>query len=107
MTNPTDPAAVAREVLAKTWHDEGREELAKSIAKGTDSEWTKSGPAVRAMVSYGDQREKAAVERVVAWMREPSDTLRAPIVQHTIDVLSDMIERGDHLAHKEASDGTA
>ena len=99
MTNPTDPAAVAREVLAKTCHDEGREELAKSIAKGTDSEWTKSGPAVKAMVSYGDQREKAAVEAIVAWLRAnsrhgPGDTT----------YLADAIERG---ARKYAIDGNA
>lgn len=49
-----------REVLAKCWRDEGRPELADTIAAGKDSEWSKSAVAIKAMLAFAAPLETAA-----------------------------------------------
>lgn len=60
---PTPPTeAEAREVLAECWRKSGRPDLADTIAKGTDSEWTKSAVAIQAMIAFAGTRPAAAVD---------------------------------------------
>lgn len=89
MTNPTDPAAVA---VAESVYDT----FPLPIKGAKDC-------AARDVQRYGDQREKAAVERVVAWLR--SGDRMAPFgfnAMVSLRAAADAIERG---ALKEASDG--
>jgi len=93
MTNPTDPAAVeiaariVREFRPDGWPSK-QDEIARLIQR-----------------SYGDQREKAAVERVVAALETEQNRLDGEDyimdTRDCIDVIKEM------FAHKEASDGTA
>lgn len=44
-----DVGQVARELLAAEWDKVGRPELAESIRNGREDEWSKAGPALRAI----------------------------------------------------------
>lgn len=106
MTNPTDPAAddVWSEPL-KVW--------ANSMMAYGGAEYLKNPApehvAAIPIKAYGDQREKAAVDRVVAWLRGMSASEWNAMMQGKMHMpwvygVADAIARG---AHKEASDGTA
>lgn len=45
----------AREVLAGVWVRHGRKELAETIRKGRDDEWSKAGVAIEAMLAFADE----------------------------------------------------
>lgn len=66
MTNPTDPA---KEVVYAYARMNG--------IKGSDY----MQPLADLVKSYGDQREAAERERVVAWLREQGDNLSAALMQ--------------------------
>lgn len=91
MTNPTDPATVVWNAAYDGFFP----------GDGTGSK----EKAVAAIASYGDQREKAAVERVVAALEAEQNRLDGEDyimdTRDCIDVIKEM------FAHKEASDGTA
>ena len=102
MTNPTDPAAAIELILV------GIDELECSNDEGwwptsTGAEFGAEKLAeVQAFIqAYGGQREKAAVERVVAWLRGMSASEWNAMMQGKMHMpwvygVADAIERGDH-----------
>jgi len=61
-----DDVERARAVLAECWRDEGRPHLADTIARGRDSEWSKSDVAIKAMLKFSAMSSREAGLREAA-----------------------------------------
>jgi hypothetical protein len=68
----------ARELLAAEWEAAGRPELAESIRKGREDEWSKAGPAIRAI-------EKALSPSPDAGLREALDGWEKDAAIYTLE----------------------